>query len=203
MSSRNGKRREIKPLKVSCTDFDCESELHCFKKSRRMTEAERGNCRSCGISVVNWTRVHSRSINDAAYTFEALNSEFVRNHFWNKPIDLKAENHARRKGRSKLREAIRARLKKSVGTASPSFDGRQTPDHGNIIYYAQHALACCCRTCMEYWHGIPKGVELSDEQIDYFTELIMKYVDARMPELTEEGENIPRIRHSRDEESQD
>ncbi len=36
-------------------------------------------------------------------------------------------------------------------------DGRQTPREGNTIFYAQHATASCCRTCIEYWHGIPKN----------------------------------------------
>lgn len=94
MSKRNGKRGKLKPLKVTCTSSDCENELHCFKKSRQMSEVERGNCRSCGIDIVDWKRVHSRNLNYAVYTFKALNSEYVRYHFWNKPIDLRAENHA-------------------------------------------------------------------------------------------------------------
>ena len=193
MSKKSRKRKELRPLKVTCTSSDCECELHCFKKSRQMSEAERGNCRSCGADVVDWQRVHRHQVDDAAYTLEVLKTEYVRYHSWTKPIDLKSENHARRKGRIKFEQAVRNRLKKSVGPAKPYFDGRQTPSHGNLIYYAQHALACCCRTCMEYWHGIPKGIELTSEQIDYFTELVMVYVDERLPDLTEDGEKIPPI----------
>jgi hypothetical protein len=184
---------ELKPLKITCTSADCENDLHCFKKSRRMPEAERGRCRYCGADLVDWTRVQKRDIGDAPFVFESLKYELIRHHFWHKTIDLKTENHARRKGRRGLKEAARKRLEKYIAPASPSRDGRQTPWDGNIIFYAQHALACCCRTCMQYWHGIPKGVELSTEEVNYFVELIMMYIDERMPDLTESGEKIPYI----------
>ena len=161
-----------------------------------MSEAERGRCRYCGADLVNWERVHRRDVGDAAFVFESLKYEFVRHHYWHKSIDLNTENHARRKGRLGLRDAARKRLRKYVAPALPPRDGLQTPWDGNIIYYAQHALACCCRTCMQYWHGIPKGVELSDEELDYFVEIIMMYIDEQMPYLTESGEKVPYIRHT-------
>ncbi len=38
------------PLKISCTDSDCEQGLHCFKfHSRKMAAGDRGKCRSCGV----------------------------------------------------------------------------------------------------------------------------------------------------------
>jgi hypothetical protein len=193
MADRKSRSRELKPLNVSCTSSDCDNGLHCFRKSRRMSEADRGRCRSCGRDLVEWGRVHKRELADASYTFEALKYEHVRHHFWHTPIDQRAVNHARRKGRIELKESARKRLQKSIGTKT-GFDGRQTPYEGNIIYYAQHALACCCRACMEYWHGIPRDAELTDEQIDYFVELVMMYVDERMPDLAESGEKIPFIR---------
>jgi len=197
MSQHKNRPTNLKPLGVTCTSSDCESGLHCFKKSNSMSESERGRCRSCGAELIDWERVHKRDLQDAKFTFEALKYEMVRHHFWHKSVDQRAENHARRKGRIKLHEAVRKRLEKSVGPANPPFDGRQTPDEGNIIYYAQHALACCCRTCMNYWHGVPKDVPLSDEQINYFAELVMMYVHERMPDLTEEGERVQPIRHIR------
>ena len=191
------RRRTLEPLKVKCTSTDCENELHCFRTSKKMEEAERGNCRSCGEAVVDWNRVRSRNSEDKTYTFKALKTEYIRHHYWTKEIDIKARNHARRKGRTKLEEAIVNRLKKSIGPKNPAYDGRQTPTSNNIIYYAQHALACCCRTCLEYWHGIPKSEALTDEEVDYFVELVMDYVDQRMPDLTEVGEKVPYIRNAR------
>jgi hypothetical protein len=67
---------------------------------------------------------------------------------------------------------------------------------GNILYYAQHATACCCRTCMEYWHAVPKGRQLTDAEIDYFTDLLMQFVAERMPHLPDQPEKIPRMSHA-------
>ena len=65
----------------------------------------------------------------------------------------------------------------------PYRDGYQTPYEGNIVYYAQHALAVCCRRCMEDWYGIPNGRDLSDSEIKWFTELVMRYIRHRLNEL--------------------
>lgn len=185
-------RKELAPLDIKCTRSDCKSDLHCFKKTRKMTLDQVGQCRSCGTQLVDWERVQHRDIADATFTFAALKSEWIRHHFWHKAIDEGAEFHARRKGRTKLREAAGKQLRRSVGPEQPFRDGQQTTmKGGNIIHYAQHALASCCRTCLEYWHGIPKGTKLTQEQLDYFTDLVMMYVDERMPVLTEDGEKIP------------
>ena len=54
---------------------------------------------------------------------------------------------------------------------------------GNVIFYAQHATATCCRKCMGYWHGIDPGVPLDDDQLAYCCELVRLYLDARLPDL--------------------
>ena len=186
-----------RPLDIKCTNSDCGDDLHCFRKTRRMRPEQVGQCRSCGAELVDWERVRRRDVADAAFTFAALKRELIRHHYWHKTIDEEAELHARRKGRIKLREAVAKHLQKAVGQAEPFRDGWQTPAKGRVVYYAQHALACCCRKCLEYWHGIPKGTELTSEQIDYFTDLVMMFIDERMPGLTEEGEKIPPRRRAR------
>lgn len=182
-----------KPLRISCTSSDCGNNLHCFRKSRKMAEVERGRCRSCGADLIDWPRVHKRDLNDAAFVFSSLKVELVRHHFWHVPIDLKAENHARRKGTMRLHEAAKLRLSKYLAPNNPR-DGRQTPYEGNVIYFAQHALGCCCRACLEYWHDIPKKNKLSDDELEYLTNLIMMYVKEKLPNLTEEGETVPPMR---------
>jgi len=93
-----------------------------------------------------------------------------------------------------MRAAAEKRIRDSVASEKPFMDGAQTPWTGNILYYAQHAMACCCRTCIAEWHGIPGGRELNEDEIRYLTDLLCLYVDQRMPELTETGENVPSIR---------
>ena len=190
-------RPNPEPLKITCTSSDCENNLHCFKKSRKMSESEKGRCRSCGADLINWERIHSRDINDTEFTFISLKYEMFRHSFWHKQIDIKTMNHARRKGRAGLKTDAIKRLIKYIAPTNNPYDGRQTPYKGNIIFYAQHAIACCCRKCLEYWHGIPVDTPLSEDQIDYFVELIMMYIVERIPELTELGEKIPPIRARR------
>ena len=183
----------LPPLEVTCTTTDCEADLHCFKfHSRTMKPSDRGRCRTCGVALVDWSRVHARNSGDIDNTFEELKREFIRHYFWHKDIDDDAETHARRKGRMLLRTAAEKRIRSSVGSAQPFRDGQQTPKTGNVLYYAQHATACCCRTCMEYWHGVPKGRELTNAEVQYFTELVMRFVTDRMPRLPDEPEKIPR-----------
>lgn len=188
----------LPPLKVTCTSADCKDDLHCFKfHSRKMKAADRGHCRYCGADLIDWPRVQARDTADISHTFEALRHEFIRHHFWHKPIDERAELHARRKGLVNLRIAAEKRIASSVGPAQPARDGQQTPLSGNILYYAQHATACCCRTCMEYWHGIPKGQALTAGEMQYMLELVMRFVSERMPRLPDSPEKIPPRRRVR------
>lgn len=67
---------------------------------------------------------------------------------------------------------INKRLKPSVILN----DGKQTPMKGHPIFIAQHACGCCCRGCLEKWHNIPKGRELSSDEVEYIVTLLMKWV---------------------------
>lgn len=188
----------LKPLKISCTSSNCGKNLHCFRQTSKMAKnSPFGGCRYCGISLVNWEKVKERKIENVDFTFNELQKEFIRHHFWHVNIDEKAQLHAKRKGKLELLVATENRVRKYVGPAEPNYDGRQTPFSGNIIFYAQHATATCCRKCIEEWHGIPRGIELTDEQIKYFSELIMKYINKRLPELKDFPEKVPRRRKNR------
>lgn len=185
----------LEPLNVSCIDSDCDNGLHCFKfHSRKMEPKDRGKCRSCGADLIDWSRVHRRDIDDVEYTFNALKHELIRHHCWHIGIDERAIRHAKRKGRNLLIDAARHRVKKYIAPANPARDGRQTPFEGNAIYYAQHATACCCRTCLEYWHNIPKGIELTEEHVEFCVGLIELYIVNRLPDLENGPQKVPPIR---------
>jgi predicted Fe-S protein YdhL (DUF1289 family) len=51
-------------------------------------------------------------------------------------------------------------------------DGRQTPCAGHPVFVAQHATATCCRGCLQTWHAIPRGGELSEKDGRYVLRLI-------------------------------
>ena len=58
-------------------------------------------------------------------------------------------------------------IAKRLAPAAPLNDGKQTPFKGHPVFIAQHATATCCRGCLEKWHQIPKGRELSREEQDH------------------------------------
>lgn len=190
--------RDRKRLPISCDAVDCEHGLHCFNATKEMKARNlAGPCWHCGAELIDWERVRNRDILDTSYTFKALKYELVRHEFWHRPLNPRAINHARRKGKRLLRDHIRRHLEQSIGPAKPWRDGSQTTmsdEAPTAIPYAQHATATCCRKCLEFWHDLPRGIALSREQLDYCVELVCLYIEDRIPELSEEGEAIPPIR---------
>jgi hypothetical protein len=191
---------DLKPLKLSCTRTDCDNELHCYRQSKKKAAHPAGACQSCGAELVDWPRVQQRDLQDVAHTLESLKTECVRHDFWHIEIEQYALNYALRKGREGLEDAVRNRIRKSIGTKS-SHDGVQTPMPGegknskaNLVHYAQHATASCCRRCVEYWHGIPPDQQLTEEQIEYFARLCLMYIDERVPDLPAKKQKVPPIR---------
>ena len=69
-------------------------------------------------------------------------------------------------------EFINKRLKPEV----IKNDGKQTPMKGHPIFIAQHATACCCRNCLEKWHHIPKGRELTKQEVDYIVNVLITWI---------------------------
>jgi hypothetical protein len=62
----------------------------------------------------------------------------------------------------------------------PKNDGKQTPMKGHPVFIAQHATATCCRGCIQKWHRIKKGKELSDQEIQFLVELIMGSIEGQI-----------------------
>jgi hypothetical protein len=80
-------------------------------------------------------------------------------------------------------------LARRVAPAAPSNDGKQTPYRGHPVFVAQHATATCCRGCLERWHGIPKGRELTAGERAYAVEVICRWIEA---DLAAGGRRAPR-----------
>ncbi|WP_158385659.1 DUF4186 family protein [Candidatus Nitrososphaera evergladensis] len=118
-----------------------------------------------------------------------LRMEAFRLGYWERDIERKIVESAKKKGLGMLRQEAENRLRKYVNKCSNEnpWDGRQTPLEGNIIYYSQHATATCCRKCIEAWHGINRNHPLSDEEIQYLVGLMMYYVEKKLPALAVEA----------------
>jgi hypothetical protein len=188
----------LKPLKLTCTQSDCDNDLHCFLQKTQKHGPRGGPCRSCGKDLVDFSRVQARDPKDVEHTIEALSHEWIRHEFWHRPFDLRSMNHARRKGMRIIRTEYAAkRIRQAVGKARHPREGRQTPYEGNVVSYAQHAVAACCRRCIEYWHGIPMGTPLSDEHVDFLAQLVILYLGRRLPALNEDPVKVPPIRKAK------
>jgi hypothetical protein len=80
------------------------------------------------------------------------------------------------RGRDAIREHARDLIAQRVAPAAPRKDGKQTPYRGHPVFVAQHATATCCRTCLERWHGLPKGRELTAEEQGYVVDVICRWI---------------------------
>ena len=65
-----------------------------------------------------------------------------------------------------------------LAPAEPPNDGRQTPFRGHPVFVAQHATATCCRGCLATWHGIPRGVALTDEEQAHVIAVLARWLRA-------------------------
>lgn len=81
------------------------------------------------------------------------------------------------RGSQGVRRHAHELIGRRLAPAEPDKDGRQTPYRGHPVFVAQHATATCCRGCLQRWHGIAKGHELSAAERDYVVEVICRWIE--------------------------
>jgi predicted Fe-S protein YdhL (DUF1289 family) len=69
-------------------------------------------------------------------------------------------------------------IEERLAPAEPRNDGKQTPMRNHPIFIAQHATATCCRGCLEKWHGIPRGRELTAEEKAHVLSVLRRWLVA-------------------------
>jgi hypothetical protein len=144
----------------------------------------------CGEDAIDWERLHERDVNDIECTIAQLKLDRWKYKWWMKEVDLEARRRAIRTGGGH-EDAVRQRVVQSVGRVQqqsngkvqPDRDGWQTPYEGDITYYGQHATATCCRKCIDIWHGIPQGRDLTKKEQAYIVALLMAYITSKLPEI--------------------
>jgi len=86
-------------------------------------------------------------------------------------------------------------IRDRLAPAQPDNDGRQTPMRGHPVFPAQHATATCCRGCLEKWHRIGQGRELTDPEIAHILQVIERW-------LLEHWQDHPPVPEKPDQQNQ-
>ncbi len=175
----------LKEVKISCTSKDCENGKHLFrpKPGKWKKLEEQGVCQGCGDTSVDMSITRARDLTNRKAIFEELGREFIRDHYLNKTLDERARRLIRRYGMQGTRERAISRLNSAIGKEPTEWDGQQTKYEGNVLYYAQHATATCCRACAYYWYGIPRDGKMSKEDMAFCHGLVQAYLDRREGEI--------------------
>jgi len=109
--------------------------------------------------------------------FEKLAKSKFRSKF---RLNEKDYIYIEQKGLDVIRHHAQDFIAKRVAPAVIPNDGKQTPMRGHPVFTAQHATACCCRGCINKWHGFLKGTTLSKLQQEYLVNLIMEWINRQI-----------------------
>lgn len=182
------------PLKkqVTCTTTECKAGYHSFRTNKRLKVNQdskkgfrNGPCSCCGKDIVDWKRIDKRNFKDFEYLTSQLKLEMFRKNYWENPFDDKALKKLKDKSWDEIKNEAENILRKALTlpTQEQFRDGSQTKLNGNVIYYAQHATATCCRKCLEEWHAVDSTVTISEKDLKYTLDLIRHYLEKRIPSL--------------------
>lgn len=112
---------------------------------------------------------------DLSPLFERLAKSQFRSSFY---LNAKDKAYIQDKGWEKIEQDTRETIARRLAPAFIANDGKQTPMRHGIFppFIAQHATGCCCRGCLEKWHGIPKGRQLTMREQIYLTRVVMEWL---------------------------
>ena len=100
-------------------------------------------------------------------------------HLNNKMID-----YVNSKGLNVIKEHAYDFVNKRLKKYDYKKDGKQTPmKQVHPVFIAQHACACCCRGCIEKWYGIDKYRDLSEKEINYIVNVIIKWINKEVKKI--------------------
>ena len=92
-------------------------------------------------------------------------------------LNNKMKNYVKEKGIEKIKSDTYDFIYKRLAPKEILNDGKQTPMRQvHPTFIAQHATACCCRGCLQKWYNIPKGKELSKEEIDLIVNILIEWI---------------------------
>ena len=116
-------------------------------------------------------------------TLERLKRSSFRARFH---LGIKERNYLLEKGWVKIREHAMDFIAKRLAPANPRNDGKQTPMRGHPIFIAQHACACCCRSCLEKWYHLPKNRALTSSEQIRIVNLLLAWLERQLNDADKE-----------------
>ena len=119
---------------------------------------------------------------DLDYLFQNLSKSKFRSSFHLRKYMI---DYINEKGLVKIREHAYDFINKKIRPAYPKNDGRQTAMRGHPVFIAQHATGTCCRGCLEKWHHIKKGHQLTEQEQEYIVNIIMTWIQKEMKNHSE------------------
>ena len=122
--------------------------------------------------------------------FTALANSAIRQRFRLGPVE---HQYLSERGIGVITGHARNFIQDRLTPAHPKNDCRQTPMRGHPVFIAQHATATCCRSCLAKWHGIAKGVCLSDEEVEYIIGVLITWIGRQVD--SENGSSAKPISH--------
>jgi hypothetical protein len=113
------------------------------------------------------------AVRDLDDVFSALARSAFRRRFHLGDVD---RGYLETKGRDVVLAHAHDFVDRRLAPAQPARDGKQTPWRGHPVFVAQHATATCCRGCLEKWHGIPRGHELTTAERAHVVAAIARWL---------------------------
>jgi Domain of unknown function (DUF4186) len=105
--------------------------------------------------------------------FDRLSRSAFRRRFH---LRARERDYLKRKGLEAVLEHGAAFIAQRLAPAHPLNDGKQTPMRNHPVFVAQHATATCCRGCLEKWHAIPSGQELTADEQAYVLDVLRRWL---------------------------
>ena len=93
-------------------------------------------------------------------------------------LNQKMKDYVKDKGIDKIRNDAFDLINKRLKPKDIPNDGKQTPmKQVHPVFIAEHATATCCRSCLYKWHKIAKNKELSNKEVSYIVDIIIKWIE--------------------------
>jgi len=92
-------------------------------------------------------------------------------------LNDKMKNYVNEKGLEKIKKDAFEIINSRLASENPQNDGKQTPmKQVHPVFISQHATGCCCRGCLERIHHIKKGKKLTENEVNYVVEVIIRWI---------------------------